>query len=80
MADSGVPDEIHRQIKKLGPRQKEWEELGPQQRRSVTQGLYDDLKKMAVCRGVDPVRLIGSLLHRLEDFMYLLSSKTGFCP
>ena len=72
MADSGDPDEIHRQIKKLGPRQKEWEELGPQQRRSVTQGLYDDLKKMAVCRGVDPVRL--------EDFMYLLRSKTGFCP
>ena len=73
MVDFGDPDEIHRQVKKLGPRQKKWEELGPQQRRSVTQGLYDDMKKVAVCRGVDPVKLAGSLLHRLEHLMNLLS-------
>ena len=51
---------------RLGPRLKEWDKLGPQQKRKETQHLYDELKKTSESREVEPAQIVGSLLHRLE--------------
>ena len=62
--DDDQNDEVVRQVKRVGPRQKMWEELGPQQKRKQSQKLFDELKKVSETRGVEPVRMVGNLLHR----------------
>ena len=67
--DDQDDDEVQRRVGRLGPRRKEWEKLGPQQKRKETQHLFDELKKTSETREVEPVQMVGSLLHRLVSFM-----------
>ena len=47
------PEEINRRVKRLGPRQKEWDQLSAQQKRKQSQSLYDELKRASNARGVE---------------------------
>ena len=53
---------------RLGPRCKDWDKLGSQQKRKESQRVYDELKKTSEARNVEPVQLVGNLLHRY--FLY----------
>ena len=57
-------EDITRQVRKQGPGLKEWDQLGPQQKRKKSQVLFNELKRTSETRVVHPVRMVGSLLHR----------------
>ena len=66
MEDSGDEDDggmvpVHA---KQGAPMKEWDSLGPHQKRKQSQRVFDELKKTANARKVEPERLAGTLLHR----------------
>ena len=56
----GVPVEI----RKTGPSKKSWEQLGLKQKKRRSQDLFNELKKTADASGIEPVQMVGSLLHR----------------
>ena len=43
---------------------KDWDQLGTQTRRRETQKAFDELKKTADARNVDPEKLAGGILRR----------------
>ena len=43
---------------------KDWDDLGPHQKRMLSQKAFDEVKKTSAARGIEPVRLIGTLLRR----------------
>ena len=49
---------------RLGPPFKPWDSLGPHQKRMQSQKVFDELKRTATARDIDPGRLTGTLLHR----------------
>ena len=49
---------------KQGPPIKEWEYLGPHQKRKQSQRAFDEIKKTALARNVEPEKVAGTLLHR----------------
>ena len=49
---------------KQGPKMKDWDQLGTQTRRRETQKAFDELKKTADARNVDPEKLAGGILRR----------------
>ena len=49
---------------KLGPKMKDWDQLGTQQRRRETQKAFDELKRTADVRNVQPEKLAGGILRR----------------
>ena len=58
-------DQIQQPVgSKLGAPMKEWEDLGPHQKRKETQKIFDEIKKTAQARKVEPVRLVGTMLRR----------------
>ena len=49
---------------RTGAPRKDWGTLGQARKRMETQGIMDEIKKTAVVRNVEPVKLIGTILHR----------------
>ena len=49
---------------KQGAPMKDWTSLGPHQKRRESQRAFDELKKVASARNVEPEIVAGSLLHR----------------
>ena len=49
---------------KQGAPMKDWDSLGPLQKRRVSQRAFDELKRTAKARNINPQRLAGSILHR----------------
>ena len=49
---------------RTGPPKKSWLQLGPRQKKRRSQMLFDALKKTSEESGVQPVQVVGSLLHR----------------
>ena len=43
---------------------KEWDSLGPLQKRRESQKAFDEIKKVAQVRNVDPQRIAGNLVYR----------------
>ena len=57
-------DEGGHQVRaKQGAPIKCWDSLGPHQKRLQSQKVYDELKKTASARNIEPERLTGTLLH-----------------
>ena len=52
---------------------KRWGSLGPQQKRAISQKLFDELKRTAEERQVAPVKLVGGLLRRLVEERFFLN-------
>ena len=46
---------------------KDWDSLGPLQKRRQSQKAFDEMKKSAAIRNVEPERLAGNLLHRFKS-------------
>ena len=59
---------------RTGPSKKDWEELGLKQKKRRSQNLFNELKKTADASGIDPVQMVGSLLHRYAIAKCRLSS------
>ena len=57
-------DEEEEIVRRVGPHQKDWDQLGPQQKRKKGQKLFDELNRTAKKRKIEPVRMVGSLLQR----------------
>ena len=58
-------DEGGHQVRaKQGAPIKCWDSLGPHQKRLQSQKVFDELKKTASARNIEPARLTGTLLHR----------------
>ena len=53
---------------KQGAPMKDWDDLGPLQKRRQSQSAFDEVKKAALARNVDPQRVAGNILHRLLIF------------
>ena len=68
---TGDGEEFVRRVGGVGPRQKPWELLGPQQKRKQSQQLFDKLKKTSKERDVHPIRMVGSLLQRYFFVHYI---------
>jgi hypothetical protein len=51
-------------MRRTGPPEKNWQDLGPRQKKRKSQKVFDELKKTAASGGVAPVQIVGSLLHR----------------
>ena len=49
---------------RTGAPRKAWGDLGQGRKRIETQGIMDEIKKTADARNVEPVKLIGTILHR----------------
>ena len=49
---------------KQGAPMKDWNSLGPHQKRRESQKAFDELRKIATARNVEPERVAGSLLRR----------------
>ena len=67
----GDGEEFVRRVGGVGPRQKPWDLLGPQQKRKQSQQLFDKLKKTSKERDVHPIRMVGSLLQRYFFVHYI---------
>ena len=52
---------------KQGAPLKAWDSLGPLQKRRQSQKAFDEMKKAAQIRNVEPERLAGNLLHRFRS-------------
>ena len=52
---------------KQGAQLKDWDSLGPLQKRRQSQKAFDEMKKAAQVRNVEPERLAGNLLHRFRS-------------
>jgi hypothetical protein len=63
-ADDEEEDEEVREPLKQGAPMKDWNALGPGGKRKQSQKAFDELKKTARARNVEPERLAGTLLHR----------------
>jgi hypothetical protein len=79
LLDESAEDEVQPVpvVSKSGAQKKSWENLGQERKRSETQKIVDELQKTAQARNVEPIRLIGTVLHRYEvwdKFFHL------FCP
>ena len=61
VADSEAVDD---EISRTGPKEKNWQDLGPRQKKRTSQQAFEEIHKTAQCRGVEPVQIVGSLLHR----------------
>ena len=70
---------------RLGPPLKSWESLGPHQKRMQSQKVFDELRKTATARDIDPGRLTGTLLHRyfmrtlFGRELRIIVTKNNFC-
>ena len=51
---------------RLGPALKPWCELKPQMKRRLTQKAFEEVKKVAEIRDVEPKQVVGGLLRRYE--------------
>ena len=49
---------------RMGPPVKEWEKLGCDRKRKITQKIYSEIEKTAAERNVESVQIVGNLLHR----------------
>ena len=54
-------------LAKQGAPLKDWDSLGPLQKRRQSQKAFDEMKKSAEIRNVEPERLAGNLLHRFKS-------------
>ena len=61
-------DEVDEVARKTGPPKKRWMELGLKQKKRRSQLLFNVLKKTADETGIEPVQMVGSLLHRYQYF------------
>ena len=73
-ADNDEPEEvgISRRVRHQGPTLKDWDSLGPQQKRKKSQRLMDELRKTSNERNVDPIMMAGSLLHRYFTYFAIV--------
>ena len=53
---------------RLGPALKPWCELKPQMKRRLTQNAFEEVKKVAEKRDVEPQQVVGGLLRRYEGW------------
>ena len=49
---------------KQGAPCKPWDELGTRQKRAKNQKAFDEVKKLAASRNVEPEKVVGGLLRR----------------
>ena len=49
---------------KMGPPVKEWDKLGSDRKRKLTQKIYSEIEKTAAERQIESVQMVGNLLHR----------------
>ena len=52
------------EILKQGAPMKEWEFLGPHQKRKQSQKAFNEIQKTARARNIEPEKIAGTLLHR----------------
>ena len=56
--------EVQMEARKTGPPKKRWSELGHKQKKRRSDDLFNVLKKTSEENGIEPVQMVGSLLHR----------------
>lgn len=61
-------EEIQRKVGRLGPKPRPFSELGRLQQRRVTQEAFDNLKKVAEARQIEPVNVAGYMMKRYRKF------------
>ena len=61
-------EEIQRKVGRLGPKLRPFSELGRLQQRRVTQEAFDNLKKVAEARQIEPVNVAGYMMKRYRKF------------
>ena len=66
------PDDIERRIEQQGPKQKPFSELGPLQKRRVSQKVFDTLKELSERRQISRAQLTGYLLKRYCPTLILI--------
>lgn len=55
---------------RLGPPLKPWGQLKPRMKRRLTQKAFEEVKKVADTRDVEPKQVVGGLLRRYGDEQY----------
>ena len=64
VADDQEDEEVQRKVVRLGPKPKQFLELGIVQQRKVTQSAFDSVKEVAETRQIPVVNLAGYMLKR----------------